>query len=53
MSKSRPTEAQMITALKQVEARRAVEHVAREYGLRKHTIYAWNAESVGDGCERG
>jgi hypothetical protein len=27
--------------------------VTRKYGLRKHTIYAWKAESVGDVCERG
>lgn len=40
MSKSRHTEAQMIAALKQVEAGRKVEDVAREVGVSKHTIYA-------------
>jgi len=37
----------MITALKQVEAGRAVEDVAREYGVSKHTIYAWKAKYGG------
>ena len=40
MSRSRHTEAQMIAALKQVEAGRATEDVAREQGVGKHTIYA-------------
>jgi putative transposase len=44
MSKSRHTEAQMISALKQVEAGRTVEDVAREQGVSKHTIYAWKAK---------
>jgi putative transposase len=39
MSKSRHTEAQMIGALKQVEAGRKVEDVAR-VGVSKHTLYA-------------
>ena len=43
MSKSRHTEAQIITALKQVEAGRTAEDVAREQGVSKHTIYAWKA----------
>jgi putative transposase len=38
MSKSRHTEAQMIGALKQVEAGRKVEDVAREVGVSKHTL---------------
>jgi len=37
MSRSRHTEAQMIAALKQVEVGRAVEDVAREVGVSKHT----------------
>jgi len=41
MSKSRHAEAQMIAALKQVEAGRRAEDVARENGVSKHTIYAW------------
>ena len=44
MSKSRHTEAQMIGALKQLEAGRKAEDVAREVGVSKHTIYAWTAK---------
>jgi putative transposase len=47
MSKSRHTEAQMIQALKQVEAGRTVEDVARDSGVSKHTIYAWKAKYGG------
>jgi len=47
MSKSNHTEAQMIGALKQVEAGRKVEAVAREVGVSKHTIYAWKAKYGG------
>jgi putative transposase len=47
MSKSRHTEAQMIQALKQVEAGRTVEDVARDCGVSKHTIYAWKAKYGG------
>src|SRR5579872_664437 len=47
MSKSKHTEAQIISALKQVEAGRAVEDVAREYGVSKHSIYAWKAKYGG------
>jgi len=47
MSKSKHTEAQMIAALKQVEAGRKVEDVAREVGVSKHTIYAWKAKYGG------
>ena len=46
MSKSRDTEAQMIGALKQVEAGRKVEDVAR-VGVSKHTLYAWKAKYGG------
>ena len=53
MSKSKHSEAQMIAALKQVEAGRKVEDVAREVGVSKHTIYAWKAKYGGDGCQRG
>jgi len=48
MSKSRHTEAQMIAALKQVEAGRTVEDVAREQGVSKHTIYAWEVKHLRD-----
>jgi putative transposase len=44
MSKSKHTEAQMIGALKQLEAGRKVEDVARELGVSKHTIYAWKSK---------
>ena len=47
MSRSRHTEAQMIAALKQVEAGRAVEDVAREVGVSKHTIYGWKTKYGG------
>jgi putative transposase len=46
-SKSKHTEVQMIAALKQVEAGRKVEDVAREFGVSKHTIYAWKAKYGG------
>jgi putative transposase len=47
MSKSRHTEAEMIGALKQIEAGRKAEDVAREVGVSKHTIYAWKAKYGG------
>jgi putative transposase len=47
MSKSRHTEAQMVAALKQVEAGRKVEDVAREVGVSKHTLYSWKAKYGG------
>jgi putative transposase len=47
MSRGKHTEAQMIGALKQVEAGRKVEDVAREIGVSKHTIYAWKAKYGG------
>jgi len=37
----------MIAALKQVEAGRVVEDVAREIGASKHTIYGWKAKYGG------
>ena len=40
-------EAQMIAALEQVEAGRAVEDVAREVGVSKRTIYDWKAKYGG------
>ena len=46
-SKSRHTEAQMIGALKQLEAGRKVEDVAREVAVSKHTLYAWKAKYGG------
>ena len=47
MSRSRHTEAEMIGALKQLEAGRKAEDVAREVGVSKHTIYAWKAKYGG------
>jgi putative transposase len=47
MSKSKHTEAEMIGALKQIEAGRKPEDVAREVGVSKHTIYAWKAKYGG------
>ena len=47
MSVSKHTEAQMIGALKQLEAGRRAEDVAREVGVSKHTIYAWKAKYGG------
>jgi putative transposase len=44
MTKSRYLEAQMITALKHMEAGRNSEDVASEYGVSKDTIYAWKAK---------
>ena len=47
MSRSNHTEAQMIGALKQLDAGRKAEDVAREVGVSKHTIYAWKAKYGG------
>lgn len=37
----------MIGALKQMEAGRKAEDVAREIGVSKHTLYAWKAKYGG------
>ena len=47
MSKSNHTEAQIIEALKQVEAGRSAAEIGREYGVSKHTVYAWKAKYGG------
>ncbi len=47
MSKSNHSEAQMIGALKQLEAGRTAEDIGRELGVSKHTIYAWKAKYGG------
>ena len=47
MSRGEHSEAEMIAALKQVEAGRKVEDVAREVGVSKHTIYGWKAKYGG------
>src|ERR1700680_5086566 len=47
MSRGKRTEAEMIAALKEMEAGRKAEDVAREVGVSKHTIYAWEAKYGG------
>ena len=47
MSKRKFSEVEMIGALKQLEAGRKAEDVAREVGVSKHTIYAWKAKYGG------
>lgn len=47
MTVSKHNEAQIIAALKQVEAGRTAEDVARECGVSKHTICAWKAKYGG------
>ena len=47
MSRSKHSEAQMIEALKQVEAGRSVEEVGRAYGVSKHTVYTWKSKYGG------
>ena len=47
MSKSGVTEAQMIEALRQMEAGRTAADIGRQYGVSKHTIYAWKAKYGG------
>jgi putative transposase len=49
MSKSKHSEAQIIAALKQTEAGRATEDVAREQGVSKHTMYAGKSKYGGMG----
>jgi putative transposase len=47
MSRSKHSEAQIVGAVKQVEAGRKAEDVAREVGVSKHTLYAWKAKYGG------
>jgi len=47
VSKSNHTEAQIIGALKQMEAGRSAAEIGRDYGVSKHTIYAWKAKYGG------
>ncbi len=44
MGKRIHTEAQIIEALRQMEAGRSAEDVGREYGVSKHTMYSWKAK---------
>jgi putative transposase len=47
MGRSRHSEAQIIAALKQVEAGRTVDDVARECGVSQATIYTWKSKFGG------
>ena len=47
MSKRRHTEAHIVRALKQMEAGRKTEDVAREVGVSRHTLYSWKAKYGG------
>jgi putative transposase len=47
MGTGKHSKAQIIAALKQVEAGRKVEDVPRECGVSKHTIYAWMSKYGG------
>jgi putative transposase len=47
MSKSLHAEAQIIGAVKQVEAGRKADEAAREMGVSKHTIYGWKQKYGG------
>ena len=47
MTLRKHTEAEIIAAVKQMEAGRAAAEVGREMGVSKHTIYAWKAKYGG------
>lgn len=47
MAKGKHSEAEIIGALKQLEAGRTAGDVGREMGVSKHTIYAWKAKFGG------
>ena len=47
MGGSKHTEAQIIAVLKQAEARRTVDDVARECGVGQATIYTWKSKFDG------
>jgi len=47
MARGKHSEAEMIGALKQLEAGRKAEDVGRELGVSKHTTYAWKAKYGG------
>ena len=47
MSRSAHTEAQIIGAVKQLEAGRPVKEVAREMGVTDQTLYNWKAKFGG------
>ena len=47
MSIRKHSEAQIIEALKQMEAGRTAADMGRELGVSKHTLYAWKAKYGG------
>jgi putative transposase len=47
MSRSKHSEAQILTAVKQLEAGRRAEDMAREVGVSTHTIDAWKSKYGG------
>jgi putative transposase len=47
MKKTKHTEAQIIDAVKQMEAGRAVKDVARELGVSDQTLYNWKSKYGG------
>ena len=47
MKKTRHSEEQIIGVLKQMEAGRSAAEIGREYGVSKHTVYAWKAKYGG------
>lgn len=47
MKKSRFSEEQIVTALKQVELGVAVEEVCRKYGISQQTYYRWRKQYGG------
>jgi hypothetical protein len=53
MAKGKHSEAEIIGALKQLEAGRKAEDVGREMGVSKHTILRLEGEVRRAGCERG
>ncbi len=47
MNKSRFTETQIVTILKQVEARTKVQDICREHGISHATYYQWKSKYGG------
>lgn len=47
MKKSRFTESQIVSAIKQHESGRKTEEICREYGISKATFYQWRKEYQG------